>query len=626
MALQIRRGNTADRLAKTFAEGELIYDTQTKEVFIGDGATQGGKTVSTYTDAQAKDAAAATLTHNTGHSNVSFAYNSVTKQVTATVALDGTYNDVVQDTTPELGGDLSLNGFSVKVGSNTVIDGTTGRVYANVTGSLTGNADSVTNGVYTTSTVNIGTTAITLNRAAGVQTLTGVSIDGNAATVTNGVYTTGDQTISGVLSATAFDGNIYGSVYGSDGSTLLVDADNNRISADTLSAANVTISGNLIVSGTTTTVNSTTVNIADLNITLASGAETPAEAEGAGISIAGANATMIYAETGDKLVFNKRVDAPNFYGDLTGSVTGNTSGTHSGAVTGNVTGNVTLPASGLVDATNGRVLLGAGTVTLPSLTFATEVDGDTGLYLFGQGTIGFASNGIIGVTIGPSGNVGIAGTVTAPDFSGNISSSGTSTFNTARIPYLRGFTNGATIQVQDPIDLIEPASATLFSVAGTFNVYKQIDAFDVELRTEFTGEKVTYGVPVQFGRYTTAERDALNVVLAVDVPGDSTVGAVWSGGVATLQFAEQAEEVFDVGASITVAGINPGGFNGSVVVTASTRSSVSYAVVSDPGTYVDGGTITGPVPKGTVIYNRTAAQFQGYAGAEGAAGGWVALS
>ena len=55
----------------------------------------------------------------------------------------------------------------------------------------TGNAATVTNGIYTTSSFNLGTTSIALNRASASQTLTGVSIDGNAGTVTNGVYTSG---------------------------------------------------------------------------------------------------------------------------------------------------------------------------------------------------------------------------------------------------------------------------------------------------------------------------------------------------------------------------------------------------------------------------------------------------
>lgn len=45
MPLRIRRGTDQDRLAFTPLEGELIYTTDTKTVFIGDGATPGGISV-----------------------------------------------------------------------------------------------------------------------------------------------------------------------------------------------------------------------------------------------------------------------------------------------------------------------------------------------------------------------------------------------------------------------------------------------------------------------------------------------------------------------------------------------------------------------------------------------------
>tara|TARA_A100001388_G_scaffold13897_1_gene9419 strand:+ start:6665 stop:7747 length:1083 start_codon:yes stop_codon:yes gene_type:complete len=47
--LKIKRGNSVDRAAFTPAEGELVYDTGSKEVFVGDGATQGGIAVSVST-------------------------------------------------------------------------------------------------------------------------------------------------------------------------------------------------------------------------------------------------------------------------------------------------------------------------------------------------------------------------------------------------------------------------------------------------------------------------------------------------------------------------------------------------------------------------------------------------
>ena len=74
---------------------------------------------------------------------------------------------------------------------------------------------------------------------------------------------------------------------------------------DSVTFAGMTVSGNLQVNGTTTTVNSTTLDVADKNITIAKGAANAAAADGGGITVDGANATLTYAATGDKFVFNK---------------------------------------------------------------------------------------------------------------------------------------------------------------------------------------------------------------------------------------------------------------------------------------------------------------------------------
>ncbi len=67
----------------------------------------------------------------------------------------------------------------------------------------------------------------------------------------------------------------------------------------------VEIKGSLQVNGTTTTVNSTTLDVADLNITVAKGAATAGAADGAGLTVDGASATLTYSSTGDNWVFNK---------------------------------------------------------------------------------------------------------------------------------------------------------------------------------------------------------------------------------------------------------------------------------------------------------------------------------
>lgn len=70
----------------------------------------------------------------------------------------------------------------------------------------------------------------------------------------------------------------------------------------------VVIAGNLQVDGTQTTINSTTMTVDDLNITVASGAANAAAANGAGITVDGASATLTYNSTGDNWEFNKPIN------------------------------------------------------------------------------------------------------------------------------------------------------------------------------------------------------------------------------------------------------------------------------------------------------------------------------
>ena len=67
----------------------------------------------------------------------------------------------------------------------------------------------------------------------------------------------------------------------------------------------LTVNGNFTVNGTTTTINSTTLTVDDKNIVLASGATDNSEADGAGITIDGSNASITYTNSGDAWNINK---------------------------------------------------------------------------------------------------------------------------------------------------------------------------------------------------------------------------------------------------------------------------------------------------------------------------------
>lgn len=65
------------------------------------------------------------------------------------------------------------------------------------------------------------------------------------------------------------------------------------------------IRGDLVVQGTQTIINSTVMSVNDLTLTLADSATTPAEADGAGIFIAGADASIVYNAANDVIDINK---------------------------------------------------------------------------------------------------------------------------------------------------------------------------------------------------------------------------------------------------------------------------------------------------------------------------------
>ena len=97
MALRLRRGTNAQRLGITFAEGELVYTTDTKKLYIGDASAAGGNLVSGM-------------------------------------------NNVVEDATPQLGGNLDLNGNNITGTGNINITGTlsisTGFLKTDIQGSV----------------------------------------------------------------------------------------------------------------------------------------------------------------------------------------------------------------------------------------------------------------------------------------------------------------------------------------------------------------------------------------------------------------------------------------------------------------------------------------------------------
>lgn len=241
MALQIRRGTNAERLTITPAEGELVYTTDSKKLFVGDGSTVGGNA-----------------------------------SATGIVS-------VLADTSPQLGGTLDLNGQNINGTGNIDINGT-----ITATGNINlgdGAEDNIIIGGQigshltptTTESFDLGSAAITWRElhtkrifaqdivardVTGRQgTFEGLEVDGIiAAESFAGSIIANDSTVlvdavTGRLSG-QFEGNVTGNVVGdvvgdltgsvfADDSTLLVDAVNGLLTGNLTGNVTGNVTGDL---------------------------------------------------------------------------------------------------------------------------------------------------------------------------------------------------------------------------------------------------------------------------------------------------------------------------------------------------------------------------------------------
>jgi len=132
MALKLRRGTEANRTSITPAEGEIIYVTDTKKLYVGDGITPGGVlqggsggSLTGITD----NATASVLT--LGDANISI-----------DVDLSITGQEIVGDGDINISGDITASGAGTGIiTANSFIGDVTGNVTGNVVGTVTGTFD-----------------------------------------------------------------------------------------------------------------------------------------------------------------------------------------------------------------------------------------------------------------------------------------------------------------------------------------------------------------------------------------------------------------------------------------------------------------------------------------------------
>ena len=150
-----------------------------------------------------------------------------------------------------------------------------------------------------------GDGSLSYDNVSGVLTFTGPSASevrshfsgGTGVTITDGVVAIG-QPVSTTSSVTFNDTTLTGVLYGP--SQFVIDpAAYGDITGE------VIILGDLTVQGTTTTIDSTVIEIEDKNILLAKSASNSLQADGAGITIGGSNANILYAALTDSWNLNR---------------------------------------------------------------------------------------------------------------------------------------------------------------------------------------------------------------------------------------------------------------------------------------------------------------------------------
>ena len=133
-----------------------------------------------------------------------------------------------------------------------------------------------------------------------------------------------DSNVSGLASLEVDNVKIDGNTISTTNGELVIDP------TPVGGAGKVTIQGDLQVDGTTTTINSTELTVNDKNLVLADNATSGVEADSAGITIGGALAQIIYKNTLDIWLFNRKVQAPNIKLELPDGTPGTFEGKYAG--------------------------------------------------------------------------------------------------------------------------------------------------------------------------------------------------------------------------------------------------------------------------------------------------------
>ena len=220
MPLQIRRGPTADRVAFTPVEGELIFDTQSKSLYIGDGSTAGGIAAAGLTAADVRDSVGSLFADGT-HDYITFTYDPVGETISTVVDLT-TYDGTIQA--------AGFKGTVYGDDSTTLINSVNSSI--NLDGTVKGNVVPDTDEAYDLGSSSakfrdlyLAGSSIYLGSANITATGTVVNLPAGS-TVGGIVIGTGSGTGDGVIEGSTYKINI-----AADDSSIMVDTDSETVTA-----------------------------------------------------------------------------------------------------------------------------------------------------------------------------------------------------------------------------------------------------------------------------------------------------------------------------------------------------------------------------------------------------------
>ena len=215
---------------------------------------------------------------------------------------------------------------------------------------------------------------------------------------------------------------------------------------------NAIVTGNLTVNGTSTTLNVATLDVEDLNITIASGATTSAATNNAGLTFgawsSGTIPTLKWIHSNNRFSFNKTV-AANIVGNVTGALTGNADTATALATARNISGvsfdgtaDITLNTSAITENTNLYYTNARADarIAAASLLDLSDVgsDGTNGQVLTTDGSGGFTfttvSSGGSAITVQEEGSSLATAAATINFVGAGVTATGTGSTKTITIP------------------------------------------------------------------------------------------------------------------------------------------------------------------------------------------------